>query len=106
MVSSKLRILFCVSVAVAMLAAPLALDIFPDGNVYAKSEKVKLEKIAKVKVKPPSTKIKTPKLKGRNISKVRINGERNGIPQVPEPSTMLLLGLGLIGIVSLRKKFK
>jgi len=35
----------------------------------------------------------------------QVGSEKPDIPGVPEPATMLLLGLGLAGLATLRKKF-
>ena len=35
-----------------------------------------------------------------------MSGDTTGIPGVPEPATMLLLGLGLVGLAGVRKKIQ
>ena len=79
MTLSRLKTLLCVGICLSFLVAPFALDIFPDGKAYA-----------------------TKYTHGWTDE----GGEQRETRSVPEPTTMLLVGAGLVGLVITRKKFK
>jgi hypothetical protein len=98
MAHSNLKVLFCLAVGLVMLLAPLALDIFPDGKAYAFSSRSRNNGHFEQSDNSGSStnhwwsKNEFPKGEGPH--------------QVPEPATMLLLGVGLAGVAFLRKKSK
>ena len=102
---SKLKILFCVAVCLAILLAPFALDMTPDGKAYAgifgSNGNRKPEGLKKFGGKKPKTSwshYKPLKSEGQ--------GEAQTTHQVPEPATLLLVGGGLVSLATFRRKFK
>ena len=98
MVHSNLKVLFCLAVGLVMLLAPLALDIFPDGKAYAFSSRSR-----------NNGHFEQSDNSGSSTNHSWSNyeyGEGCNPHQVPEPATMLLVGVGLAGVAFLRKKNK
>ena len=85
MTLSRMKILLCVGICLPFLVAPFALDIFPDGKAYASKYK-----------------------HGWNQSQYNQieEGEQSETHSTPEPTTMLLLGFGLVGLAIAIKKFR
>ena len=99
MVKSRLKILFCITVVLAFLLAPLATDFFGDGKAYAftskkrnKAEYTQGQGYGEGK-KPSWANYETPK-------------GTDSHTKAPEPATMILVVAGLGGLLILRKKFK
>jgi hypothetical protein len=89
MIYSKLKILFFAAVGFALLLAPLALEIAPDGNAYAG--------------------ILFGGGGGRSgsgsssPSGITISDSEPPTAHTPEPATMLLFGAGAAGLVAYKK---
>jgi hypothetical protein len=94
MTYSKLKILFYLTISLMLLFAPFLLDISPDGKAYAFS--------SRSHNKSSNTGDKD------TFGYTPVNdGPTDNTPvRVPEPTTWLLIGGGLIGIAALRRKFK
>ena len=103
MALSRLKFLICVAISFTFLVAPFALDIYPDGKAYAGGRKANNSS-----VNLPAQ-ISVEKLANLEQAKYRMTDEGNESSpnQVPEPSTFLLLGFGLVAVaLSGIKKFK
>jgi len=98
MLNSKLKMLFCLTVCLAVLFAPFLLEISPDGKTYAFSSKSH-NKSSNTDGKEGTFGGYTPPVN---------DGPANNNPvRVPEPSTLVLIGAGAICIAAVcRKKFK
>ena len=98
---SKLKCFFGVAVCLAILLAPFALEIAPDGDALAFSSRSGNRGPGKLVRKSPRTtwsEYKPLKSEGQ--------GEAQTTHQVPEPATMLLVGGGLVSLAIFRRKFK
>ena len=95
MIYSKIKLLIYLSISLTLLFAPVLLEVSPDGKTYAFSSR-----------------------SNNNSSNTGGNGKWFGYKpvedeptekepiKVPEPSTLLLFGAGVIGLAALRKKFR
>lgn len=103
---SRLKILLCVAISLTFLVAPFALDIIPDGKAYAGGKK---SHNRSHNLPAPISKEEKGKLLQTQYHKIEggeQGGEQRETHSVPEPTTMLLVGAGLAGLVITRKKFK
>ena len=101
---SKRKIFLCLAVCLAMLLAPFALDMTPDGKAYAgifgSNSKRKPEGIKKFGGKKPKT-------SWSHYKPLESEGQDGQTThQIPEPATMLLVGGGLVSLAIFRRKFK
>ena len=97
---SKFKIFFCIAVSLTMLLAPFALDITPDGKAQAFSSR------SGNNGNPPLGKKSKTSWSNYNQVKTEGQGELQTTHQVPEPTTMLLVGAGLAGLAIFRRKIK
>ena len=100
MLTSKLKMLFCLTACLTVLFAPLLLEISQDGKVYAFSSSSNNKK-SNVEGLAASY--------GGYTAPDNEDGSTNTTPiRVPEPSTLVLIGAGAICIAAAvgKKKFK
>jgi hypothetical protein len=91
----KLKILICLALSLAFLLAPFALDFTPTGNAYA------LAGGGGAGSNHPAPKATIQ----RAANGYTMSDEETGPPiSVPEPGTLLLLGLGVAGLAIFRRK--
>lgn len=96
MLHSRLKILFCLTVCLTVMFAPILLEISQDGKTYAFTSK------SHNKDSNRGDKVTfgfTP------VNDDPTNDNPAPAP-VPEPATFLLVGAGAAGIAAVRKKFK
>jgi hypothetical protein len=103
---SKLKIILCIAVGLAMLSAPFTLEIAPDGKAFAMGSRDSDDDGQFPTRKAPPRKTEW---RGYTIQK---SGENDGsrgtrtTHKVPEPTTIILVGSGLAGLAIFRRKFK
>ena len=102
---SKFKIFFCVVGCLTMLLAPFALDITPDGQAYAFSSRSGNKPHFQVAQKPAGKKHQT-SWSDYGPDSTDGQGHPQTTHQVPEPTTMLLVGAGLASLAIFRRKFK
>lgn len=100
---TKLKIIFCIAVGLAMLMAPFTLAITPDGKAFAMGSRG-----GGSGGQPPTRKAPPQKTKwiGYTIQKSGENEGTHTTHKVPEPTTLILVGSGLAGLAIFRRKFK
>lgn len=94
MTCSKLKILFCLTVCLTVLFAPFLLEISQDGKTYAFS--------SRSGNKSSNLGDGSRTIGGYNI----VKDEQPPIHATPEPATILLFGVGAVGLAAFRKKFR
>ena len=95
MLYSRLKLLFCLMIGLALLFSPFVLELSSDGKANAmgflgSSGGSSKSSGSQVAVADPESK----------------PGDQPPVYPNPEPATLLLVGGGALGLVALRKKFK
>lgn len=83
-----------------------ALQVFPFTGLPANADFGRIGIIAKTGTGETIKSVKISSNSFKDVKQVDFSSAEGGDGQIPEPTTMLLFGSGLLGLAGLRKKFK